>query len=181
MEKNYIAYEYMTKSCKNGEQGKLIDMYEVFGWEASDTTINNLGNITISFKRDRKIEGKQELNKLQREAQQVSDLIKTSKNKSTSFPLIVSLIIGIIGALVLGGGMSMVMILGEGSIPNMVIGILIGIVGIIICLINYPIFKTVTASKTKKYLPIIDEYEEKLANILENADTILRKTVPTEK
>ena len=43
--KNFVVYEYMTKSAKNKEQNKIIDMYEAFGWEVSDISQGLPGNV----------------------------------------------------------------------------------------------------------------------------------------
>lgn len=48
-------------------------------------------------------------------------------------------VIGIIGALVMGFGMSKVMV-GDPSQTDLLIGIGTGIVGLIICVLNYPIY-----------------------------------------
>lgn len=48
-------------------------------------------------------------------------------------------IIGIVGALVMGFGMSKVMV-GDLSKTDLVIGIGTGIVGLLICIFNYPIY-----------------------------------------
>ena len=46
---------------------------------------------------------------------------------------------GITGALIMGYGMSLVMI-EDVSNTNMIIGLIIGITGLIICILNYPIY-----------------------------------------
>lgn len=57
-------------------------------------------------------------------------------------------------------------------------GIVLGVVGFVLCGVNYLIYKKLVEKKTKQVLPIIDDNEEKLANLLEkgndllNADTI---------
>lgn len=59
---------------------------------------------------------------------------------------------GIIGALVLGGGMCLSMkVIGDGSTLFMVLGIIIGLVGILMVSINYPIYKKILESGKKKY------------------------------
>ena len=47
--------------------------------------------------------------------------------------------IGIIGSLILGFGMSKVMV-GNPSSQELIIGIIIGVIGLIICVLNYPIY-----------------------------------------
>ena len=59
--------------------------------------------------------------------------------------------LGIISSLVLGTGMCFAMqILGSGII-GMVVGILIGVIGIIGCGVNYPIYKKMLENGKKKY------------------------------
>ena len=55
---------------------------------------------------------------------------------------------GIISTLVLGTGMCLSMqVIGD----NMVLGIIIGIIGMIGCGVNYPIYKRILESEKKKY------------------------------
>lgn len=48
-------------------------------------------------------------------------------------------VIGIVGSLIMGFGMSKVMV-GEATQSDMIIGIITGVVGLIICVLNYPIY-----------------------------------------
>lgn len=58
---------------------------------------------------------------------------------------------GIVSSLVLGTGMCFAMqVLGSG-IVDMVIGIIVGIVGMVGCGINYPIYKKMLENGKKKY------------------------------
>ena len=50
---------------------------------------------------------------------------------------------------------------------NLVGGIALGIAGIALCCVNYFIYKKMVEKKTGELLPIIDDNEEKLANILD--------------
>ena len=58
---------------------------------------------------------------------------------------------GIISALVTGTGMSLAMQVIGGTIPFMILGIAIGIVGFTCCGINYPIYKKLLQNGKKKY------------------------------
>lgn len=73
---------------------------------------------------------------------------------------------GIIAALVLGVGMCFSMnVLGDGSTLYMVIGIIVGIIGLVMCGINYPIYNKILKSSKKKYandiLALAKEISEK--------------------
>ena len=70
-----------------------------------------------------------------------------AKNPATIF----AYTFGIISTLVLGTGMSHAMqVIGNG-VASMILGIIIGIVGIIGCCVNYPIYKKLLENGIKKY------------------------------
>jgi hypothetical protein len=59
---------------------------------------------------------------------------------------------GIVFALILGTGMSLCMgVIGGQTVLSMVIGIVVGVVGLIGCGINYPIFKSMLEKGKQKY------------------------------
>ena len=53
--------------------------------------------------------------------------------------LVLTFVVGIIGSLIMGFGMSKVMVEGATS-SDMLVGIITGVVGLIICVLNYPIY-----------------------------------------
>ena len=72
---------------------------------------------------------------------------------------------GIISSLVLGTGMSFAMqVIGSG-ITSMVIGIIIGIIGMIGCGVNYPIYKRMLENGKKKYAYEIVELAREISEI----------------
>lgn len=171
-EKDFVSYEYRTKTVKAKDQTKAIDMYEAFGWEVTSTTATAIDGVTLSLKRDRKLKHKQELTKLERQAEDVFETVNGLQRSKTAGASIFAYIFGIIAALVLGGGMSLIMTI-ENSIPALVGGIVLGIVGFVLCGVNYLIYKKLVEKKTKQVLPIIDDNEEKLANLLEKGNDLL--------
>lgn len=171
-EKDFVSYEYRTKTVKAKDQTKAIDMYEAFGWEVTATTPTFADGVTLSLKRDRKQKHKQELTKLERQAEDVFTTINGLHRAKTQGASVFAYIFGCIAALMLGGGMSLVM-LTENSISSLVGGIALGVAGIALCGINYFIYKKIAAKKTKQLLPVIDDNEEKLANILEKGNDLL--------
>ena len=58
---------------------------------------------------------------------------------------------GIISALVAGTGMSLAMKVIGGTVPFMILGIVIGVVGFTCCGINYPIYKKILEKGKNKY------------------------------
>lgn len=74
-------------------------------------------------------------------------------------------VFGSIGAIIMGTGMSLVMTdIGAklGITNTMPAGIVIGIIGMIIAIINYPIYKAILASRKDKYAERILALSEKI-------------------
>lgn len=84
-------------------------------------------------------------------------LDKSAENRGTAF----ALIIGIIGALLLGIGMCCTMVWGS-DIINMIVGILIGIPGIALIISAYPTYKKVTLKQREKIAPQIIALSDEL-------------------
>ena len=78
-----------------------------------------------------------------------------------------SYVFGSIGAIVMGAGMSLVMTdIGAtiGLADAMIPGIAVGIVGLVMAVVNYPIYKGMINSRKKKYAPEILALSEKIIN-----------------
>ncbi len=175
-ERDFVSYEYKTVTAKAKDQAKTLDMYEAFGWEVTGTSASAIDGVTISLKRDRKQNHRQELNKLERQAEETFCEIDRLQRSKTMGASIFAYIFGIVAALVLGGGMCLVMLI-ENSIPALAGGIVLGVAGIALCGVNYLIYRKIAEKKTKEVLPIIDQTEEKLANILEKGNDLLKAEV----
>ena len=79
----------------------------------------------------------------------------------------VSLVFGVIGALILGMGMSLAMtdigkIIGLAGGMAMLIGILIGIVGIVLVSVAYPIYNSIIKKEREKIAPEIIRLTDEL-------------------
>lgn len=74
-------------------------------------------------------------------------------------------IFGTVGAIIMGSGMSLVMtdVAQTVGIENsMVFGIVVGVVGLAMTIINYPIYKGILGSRRKKYADKIIALSERL-------------------
>ena len=74
-------------------------------------------------------------------------------------------VFGSIGAIIMGAGMSLVMTdIGAqlGISATMPVGIAVGVVGMIIAIINYPIYRKILSSRREKYADKILELSEKI-------------------
>lgn len=173
--RDYISYEYKTKNVKLTDQTRMMDLYESFGWEVTQTN-KAVNGVLISFKRDRKLNHKQELSRLERKAEEYLDSLKHLEQSKTRGATIFAFTFGIICTLIFGGGMSMTLIENV-KLSFMIIGIALGVIGMILCGMNYLIYKKMVEKKTKQVLPLIDEQDEQLANILEQGNDLLMKDI----
>lgn len=53
--------------------------------------------------------------------------------------LVLTFVVGIVGSLIMGFGMSRIMV-GEASQSDLIVGMITGVVGLIICVLNYPVY-----------------------------------------
>lgn len=95
--------------------------------------------------------------------EQLRKLDRSVTEKAT----VVALVIGIIGALILGSGMSLVMtelyaILGLSQTMSMIIGIIIGLVGMVLVSLAYPIYKRTLNKERDKAAPEIMRLADEL-------------------
>ena len=72
----------------------------------------------------------------------------------------IALVIGIVGALILGMGMSLIMtdfamMLGMTGMTNMIVGIIAGILGIILVILAYPVYSKVLNRERERIAPEI--------------------------
>ena len=79
----------------------------------------------------------------------------------------VSLVLGVVGALVMGSGMSLIMtdmgeILEVTGIVGMFVGIFIGVIGIILIALAYPVYSKVLEKEREKIAPEILRLTEEL-------------------
>ena len=68
-----------------------------------------------------------------------------------------SLVVGIIGVLILGVGMCCIMVWAE---KFFVLGIIVGIIGITVMVVAYPLYVRITKKQREKIAPIILELTE---------------------
>lgn len=89
------------------------------------------------------------------------DELKALDKKVKKAPTVFSYVFGSISSLVLGTGMCLAMkVIGD----MMALGIVVGLVGIGLCALTYPIYKKMLNSRKKKYAKQIIELSDSLLN-----------------
>lgn len=78
--------------------------------------------------------------------------LKKLDKRVKDFPLTLALVIGVLSALVLGTGMCFSMgAIGSDTEMSFIFGIILGVIGIIGMIVNYPIYKKVLGDRKEKY------------------------------
>lgn len=71
---------------------------------------------------------------------------KKERTKPINWGMVFAWVIGVVGALVMGFGMSKVMV--EGATKNdMIMGIVFGVIGLLVCVLDYPIYSYLKGNK----------------------------------
>ena len=79
---------------------------------------------------------------------------------ATSKATVIALVLGIVGALILGMGMSLIMtdlavLLGMTGMTNIIVGIITGVLGVILAALAYPVYCKVLKREREKIAPEI--------------------------
>lgn len=117
----------------------------------------NAFQYSYSSKQQSEIEAikKKYMPKQEDKLEQLKKLDKSAETPGT----VVGLILGIIGTLVMGTGMSCVMVWTESLF---IVGILVGLLGIIMIALAYPVYKIITKKQREKIAPMILALSEEL-------------------
>lgn len=87
------------------------------------------------------------------------DALEALHTKVKTPGMIAASIIGVLGSLVMGAGMSYIMVW-----DNMTIGLVLGIPGLIMMILAFPIYKAITSRRKKKFAPQIMELSNEIIN-----------------
>ena len=71
---------------------------------------------------------------------------KKENKKPVDWGIVATWTIGVIGSLIMGFGMSKILV-GEASTSDMIVGLITGVVGLVICVLNYPIYAYIKSNK----------------------------------
>ena len=86
---------------------------------------------------------------------------------ATSKATVIALVLGIVGALILGMGMSLIMtdlasLLGMTGMTNMIVGTIAGVLGVILAALAYPVYSKVLKREREKIAPEIIRLTDEL-------------------
>ncbi len=124
-------------------------------------------NYTYSAKEQEEIKAIRNKYVAKEETEDKMTQLRRLDNNATQKATVVSLVFGIVGALILGIGMSLAMteigkILALSEFTSMLIGISIGIVGIVLVSLAYPLYNKILKIEREKIAPEIIRLTDEL-------------------
>ena len=124
-------------------------------------------NYTYSAKEQEEIKAIRNKYVAKEETEDKMTQLRRLDNNATQKATVVSLVFGIVGALILGIGMSLAMteigkILALSEFTSMLIGISIGIVGIVLISLAYPLYNKILKIEREKIAPEIIRLTDEL-------------------
>jgi len=194
---NFVAYEYKNVTVKRNSAGMYIDCMENFGWSLVEndgydvgallTNLNpvNLGKnianaaqsfgetadpsetMMLKFKRDRRIENKQQLEKLEREYEEALSAINKAERKNVAQTMGISLGTGIIGTVFIG------LAVYNFIFSNTVLGVLFAAVGAVGWTIGFFSNMKVGKKKSAQTEPYVQEQLNIVYSTCEKAHALL--------
>lgn len=143
---------------KNYKLKKILTIFKTF--------INdlNLDSLNMKEKAEEFLVNKIRSQYIQNDKKELEELVNLDKKVKLQ-PNILACVLGTIGTLIMGFGMSLTMTnIGTtlGINNEMLIGTIFGIIGIIICVINYPIYNKYLEARKAKYATEILRLTDKL-------------------
>jgi len=178
MENNekFATYEYTSINVKKELEAIYVDIYESFGWELVNNEISSELSFLrskLSFKRDRKINNKNALNKLQKSIDVHFcniDKLESQKYFRASF---LAYLIGIISCVFMALSVfSITGYLTYGPL-NFALQIVFGAIGTLLLVLPYFVYKNTVSLKTEEIQPLIDKEYDTISEICEEANLLV--------
>lgn len=170
-EKNVVGYEYKDITVKHDSKSMYADGYAHFGWtlEGISTSLQNVGSVTMKFKRNHKLRNKAELTRLQRHFEACIMEIETLERSKIRMASAVAYVIGIAGTAFMAGSVFAY------TANMLLLSIILAIPGFVGWIIPYYCFRGILSKKTDKVAPFIDKKYHEIHEVCEKANGLLGK------
>lgn len=168
---NFVGYEYKDVTVKRNMESVYADGYSNFGWslEGTSTPIQNVGSVTIKFKRDRKIRNKAELGRLQRQFDSCVAEIERLEFSKIVGASAAAYSIGLIGTAFMAGSVF-------AYLANMLpLSVILAIPGFAGWIIPYFSYRSISRKKIDKVAPLIDQKYDEIYEVCEKASGLVNK------
>ena len=168
---NFVGYEYKDITVDREMESMYVDGYQNFGWALEKAIAPQIGlnNVTLKFKRDRRIRNKMELTRLQRQFETcVLEIMKMEKSKADK-ATITAFTVGLVGTAFMAGSVFAVV----ATPPIIPLCIVLAIPAFVGWVIPYFLYKSTYAQKSAQLVPLIDQKYDEIYEVCERANNLL--------
>ena len=167
-ENKFITFEYKEIIVRSCMESIYTDAYIRLGWKIDGVISSplNLNRVTLKFKRDRRIENKSELDKLQLEFENQIKVIEKLETSKEIIPSAVAYGIGLAGTAFMTGATFSYL---AQRIP---LCIVLAVPAFIGWILPYFAFRKITKTRSEKTAPAIDRQYDVIYEICEKAGKI---------
>jgi len=171
----YVGYEYKDVTVKRELETLYADNYGNFGWELQNASFpsmvgvtRGLFEVTMKFKRNRKIRNKAELTRLQRQFDSLAGEIVSLERSKTIGAATAAYVIGVIGTAFMAG--SVFAFLG-GLVALCIILAVPAFAGWVV---PYFCYLKIQKNTVAKVDPVIDQKHDEIYGVCEKANNLLK-------
>lgn len=170
-ENNFIGYEYKTITVSQQMKSVYIDGLSNYGWilDSEPTSALTVGQITLRLKRDRKLINKVELIRLEQQFDSLVKEVVSLESKKTALASVVAYSIGVIGCVFMAGAVFAI----SAPVPNMLLSVVFGILGLITWILPYFCFSFIKRKKTLASNELIEKKYDEIYTSCENGNRLL--------
>lgn len=168
-EKGFVGFEYMEVPAKRRMESLYVDCYRNFGWEfeGEDDREGAGSQITLRFKRDRKLRNKAELTRLRRQFEACAQEIEALERSGTTMASIAAFTAGLAGTALLGGAMFAYL---RGLLPLMVVLAVPGFPGWIV---PYFCYQRLRQKRERQIAPLIERKNDEIYSVCQRGRRLL--------
>ncbi|SBW10462.1 conserved hypothetical protein [uncultured Eubacteriales bacterium] len=165
----FIGYEYANFTVNRDMEAMYADGYQNFGWmlESVSTPQAGVRDVTMRFKRDRKIRNKAELTRLQRQFDACAAEITGMERSKAANAITMALIVGLLGTAFLAGATFAYL----GGLA--VFGVVLAIPGFVGWALPYFLYNATYMKKAAVVDPLIEKKRDEVYELCERANALL--------
>jgi hypothetical protein len=167
----FVGYEYKDITVKRSMETVYTDGYPYFGWalEGTSTPLQNVGSVTMKFKRDRKIQSKVELTRLQRQFEACAAEIDHLERSKVTGASVWAYSIGLAGTAFMAGSVF------ANQDDQLILSIILAVPGFIGWIIPYFSYRGIHKKRTGKVTPLIDQKYDEIYEVCEKGSNLLSR------
>lgn len=168
-EKGFVGFEYMEVPAKRRMESLYVDCYKNFGWEFEwkDGRESTGSQITLRFKRDRKLRNKAELTRLQRQFEACAHEMALERSGTTMASSIAAFTVGLGDTALLGGAMFAYL---RGLLPLMVVLAVSGFPG---WSVPYFCHQRLRQKRERQIAPLIERKNDEIYSVCQRGCRLL--------